>query len=165
METTIIWIITGIIVALIAVWGIVYYILKKNSKPTFTSAHGIKVFCEAKHMKTRRQDVEEETERIIKILCCKFERGRMIEELRRLTLIFKKKPFKPQNIVNSKEQPEKLNGVYNPKDKLVAVCVKEFGDLSKTAMAHEFIHFFIDVILHKSGHINEYFNLIGEYYE
>lgn len=163
MEMIIIWAVTGMIGASIIVWGIVYYFLKINSKPTYITKQGCRVFCEAKHMKTRKQDVEDEIDRFVSLVNSRFERGRQIEELRRMIIIFKNGPFKPET--NVATTSKRVSGVYQVKKRTIVVAAKEFQNLQETAMAHEMLHYMMDVVDHLvdlNHKLSNYWKLIGE---
>ena len=153
------WIGTGVVAVVAAGIIGVWIYLKRKWKPTYTTIQGCKVYCqECSHMKTRKADVEEELDRVVKLLVGKFEKGRMVEELRRLSINFKKSPFKTSS-------GEMASGMCDSGKRFVAVYAREFGDMRSTSLSHEVIHYFLETIEKKfdcSHSLKEYWRLIND---
>jgi len=69
------WIGLGVVILAIAIIVGVRFYLNRNSKPTYTTKHGCKVWCqEAKHMKKKKADVEKECDKFLEAASLKFKR-------------------------------------------------------------------------------------------
>ena len=155
------WIGTGVVLAVAIGIAAIWIYLKRKWKPTYTIIQGCKIYCqECSHMKNRKADVREEIGRCINVFgnSSFFEKGRVIEEMRKLSINFKKKPFKTSAGVMA-------NGMCDSGSEFIAVYIPKDGALKSTAIAHEICHFLMEKIDKKfdCGHdYRKYWNLIGD---
>ena len=155
---------TIVVVLGIVTWGIVYYILKKRSQPTYTTKHGCKIYCqECDYMKEKKVNVEKEIDRFMEMVDVRFELTDMTAALKNLSISFKNEPFPPEGWVAT--NAKLLSGVHIPGEKRVVVYVPKDKDLNHTALCHEMLHYVmleIEGISDPAHQMREYWKLIGE---
>lgn len=154
---------TIVVVIAIIVIAIVWVYLKKRSKPDFILKQGPRVFCrEAKYMKDRQKEIEEELDRGIELFGNSdlFKKEDIIKEFKNLSIIFKPKPFKPETNVFSKASL--LNGICNVDERYIVVVVPKEWTLRQSAMLHELCHM---TMFHCAGGLIDYTHANRKYWK